>query len=86
MVTHIAPEAMMIDRCGARSREPAWPVAVRIRGLTKHFGSGEQRVAGAARHRLGRLHRSDDLDRRSVGLRQDDPVVGHRRHSRLRQR
>ena len=28
--------------------------------------------AGAARHRLGRLHRPDDLDRRSVGLRQDD--------------
>ena len=43
MVTHLAPEAMMIDDVELAPKSPL-PVAVRIRGLSKHFGSGEQRV------------------------------------------
>ena len=73
MITHLGArnddESMMWH---SRLTEPAVPVAVRIRGLTKHFGSGEQRVQALRGHRLGCLRRSDDLDRRSVGLRQDD--------------
>jgi putative ABC transport system ATP-binding protein len=43
MVTHLAPGAMMIDEVEL-AQESSLPVAVRIRGLSKHFGSGEQRV------------------------------------------
>jgi putative ABC transport system ATP-binding protein len=42
MLTHMAPRTLMIDDVGALPKAPA--LAVRIRGLTKHFGSGEQRV------------------------------------------
>ena len=71
-------------RTTPRTTRPAPTVAVRIRGLTKHFGTGEQRGPGAAGRRLGRLRRPDVADRRPVGLRQDDAAVGHRRHPRLR--
>jgi putative ABC transport system ATP-binding protein len=43
MVTQLATEAMTIDHVGLAPNSPL-PVAVRIRGLSKHFGSGEQRV------------------------------------------
>ncbi len=43
MITHAAPEATTIDDPGLALQGPE-PIAVRIRGLTKHFGSGEQRV------------------------------------------
>jgi putative ABC transport system ATP-binding protein len=43
MITHLAPNATEIDQV-KRARESSFPVAVRIRGLSKHFGSGEQRV------------------------------------------
>ncbi len=43
MLTHTALETLMIDDVGAPEKaSPA--LAVRIRGLNKHFGSGEQRV------------------------------------------
>ena len=42
MITQMAPETLMIDDVGAFTKAP--PLAVRIRGLTKHFGVGEQRV------------------------------------------
>jgi putative ABC transport system ATP-binding protein len=43
MVTHTLPKPTMLDDFGAASNG-AEPVAVRIRGLAKHFGHGEQRV------------------------------------------
>lgn len=43
MVTATRPSIATADRTGAEAGS-AHPVAVRIRGLTKHFGSGEQRV------------------------------------------
>ena len=43
MLTHRATETMVIDDLGLASENPE-PIAVRIRGLTKQFGSGEQSV------------------------------------------
>jgi len=43
MATATAAEITTADRAGWEA-EAAHPVAVRIRGLNKHFGSGEQRV------------------------------------------
>ncbi len=43
MVMQAAPEMMADSRLGLAALAPH-SVAVRIRGLTKHFGSGEQRV------------------------------------------
>jgi putative ABC transport system ATP-binding protein len=43
MITHMAPDVMMLDDVGLAPKGPL-PIAVRIRGLSKHFGSGEQRV------------------------------------------
>src|ERR1700677_4155043 len=43
MVTHPFSEAMLIDDPGRAPNGPD-PIAVRIRGLTKQFGHGEQRV------------------------------------------
>ena len=79
-----APKSMMPSTTSGVGAEAPHAVAVRIRGLTKHFGSGEQRVQALARRRLGRLRRPDDADRRPVGLRQDDAAVGDRRHPRRR--
>jgi putative ABC transport system ATP-binding protein len=44
MATHAIAKASLSDLAGLRAKAPPAP-AVRIRGLTKHFGSGEQRVA-----------------------------------------
>jgi putative ABC transport system ATP-binding protein len=43
MITHLVPESKMIDDFGFTPDSPL-SVAVRIRGLSKHFGSGEQQV------------------------------------------
>jgi len=43
MATAAAPRVVTADRAGSET-EAVHTVAVRIRGLTKHFGSGEQRV------------------------------------------
>jgi putative ABC transport system ATP-binding protein len=43
MITHFAPKSKMIDELGFAPESPL-SVAVRIRGLSKHFGSGEQQV------------------------------------------
>ena len=43
MITHLAPESKMIDDFGF-APESLVSVAVRLRGLSKHFGSGEQQV------------------------------------------
>jgi putative ABC transport system ATP-binding protein len=43
MITHFAPKSKMIDDLGFTPESPL-AVAVRIRGLSKHFGSGEQQV------------------------------------------
>jgi putative ABC transport system ATP-binding protein len=43
MVTYLAPQTMMLGDVGLEAKASE-PIAVRIRGLTKHFGSGEQRV------------------------------------------
>ncbi len=43
MITHLAPQSMIGDDVALAPAIPL-PVAVRIRGLNKHFGSGEQRV------------------------------------------
>ena len=43
MITHFAPKSKTIDDLGFTPESPP-RVAVRIRGLSKHFGSGEQQV------------------------------------------
>jgi putative ABC transport system ATP-binding protein len=43
MITHLAPESKMIEDFGFAPASPL-SVAVRLRGLSKHFGSGEQQV------------------------------------------
>ena len=43
MVTHPLSKPTMVDDFGVASKGRE-PIAVRIRGLTKHFGNGEQRV------------------------------------------
>jgi putative ABC transport system ATP-binding protein len=45
MMITSAPDLAATEHELALERPPATTVAVRIRGLTKHFGSGEQRVA-----------------------------------------
>ena len=43
MATRHSPETMMVEHMDLDDESPR-PVAVRVRGLTKHFGHGEQRV------------------------------------------